>query len=173
LYDGPFCVLSIVDNHRFRRLIYWVLDHDPTHEDITRLLRRFQRALEARGLRLLGITTDGSNFYTGPIAGVFGPVPHQICEFHVIAKLTRAALRAVAKVRRHMKAHEIGTEGWGCGTLPPSPGFELAAANCLAATPCAVIAPTLHCLPRTGDAPTARQPRRRGSPPQPSRRTGR
>ena len=29
LYDGPFCVLSIVDNHNFKRLIYEVLDHDP------------------------------------------------------------------------------------------------------------------------------------------------
>lgn len=103
LYDGPFCVLSIVDNHRFRRLIYEVLDHDPTHEDITRFFRRFQRALEARGLTLLGITTDGSPLYPGPIAEVFGPVPHQLCQFHVIAELTRVILKAVAKVRRHMK----------------------------------------------------------------------
>jgi hypothetical protein len=26
LYDGPFCVLSIVDNRAFRRLCYEVLD---------------------------------------------------------------------------------------------------------------------------------------------------
>lgn len=32
LYDGPFCVLSIVDNRTFHRLIYEVLDHDPTHD---------------------------------------------------------------------------------------------------------------------------------------------
>ena len=103
LYDGPFCILSIVDNHRFRRLIYEVLDHDPTHEDITRFFRRFQRALEARGRKLLGITTDASSLYPGPIAEVFGPVPHQVCEFHVIAELTRAILKAVTKVRRHLK----------------------------------------------------------------------
>ena len=35
LYDGPFCVLSIVDNRTFKRLIYQVLDHDPNHKDIT------------------------------------------------------------------------------------------------------------------------------------------
>ena len=103
LYDGPFCVLSIVDNHRFRRLVYEVLDHNPTHEDITRFFRRFARALEVRGLRLLGITTDGSPLYPDPIAEAFGAVPHQICEFHVIAKLTRAVLKAVARVRRRMK----------------------------------------------------------------------
>ena len=34
LYDGPFCVLSIVDNRNFKRLFYEVLEHDPTHEDI-------------------------------------------------------------------------------------------------------------------------------------------
>jgi hypothetical protein len=34
LYDGPFCVLSIVDNRTFRRITYKVLDHDPTHADM-------------------------------------------------------------------------------------------------------------------------------------------
>ena len=46
LYDGPFCVLSIVDNRRYRRLIYEVLDHDPTHEDglnIAECPRLFER----------------------------------------------------------------------------------------------------------------------------------
>src|SRR5271157_4525296 len=34
LYDGPYCVLSIVDNRTFKRISYRVLDHDPTHDDI-------------------------------------------------------------------------------------------------------------------------------------------
>ena len=34
LYDGPFCVLSIVDNRTFKRLFFQVLDHDPKHEDL-------------------------------------------------------------------------------------------------------------------------------------------
>ena len=34
LYDGPFCVLSIVDNRAFKRLCYEVLDHDPARGDI-------------------------------------------------------------------------------------------------------------------------------------------
>jgi hypothetical protein len=33
LYDGPCCMLSAVDNRRYKRLLYDVLDHDPTHED--------------------------------------------------------------------------------------------------------------------------------------------
>ena len=65
LYDGPFCVLSIVDNHNFQRLVYEVLDHNPTHEDIIRFLRRFKKELDARGLTLQGITTDGSPLYPG------------------------------------------------------------------------------------------------------------
>ena len=104
LYDGPFCLLSIVDNHSFHRLIYEVLDHDPTHEDITQFFKRFHAILEARQLALKGITTDGSALYPGPIGGVFGDVPHQVCEFHVIAELTRAILKAVAKVRKDLKA---------------------------------------------------------------------
>ena len=48
LYDGPFCVLSIVDNRTFKRLLYQVLDHDPDHQDITAFLRRFRMALHPR-----------------------------------------------------------------------------------------------------------------------------
>lgn len=104
LYDGPFCVLSIVDNRQFKRLLYEVLDHDPTHEDILRFFQRFKRILNGRGLELKGITTDGSPLYPKPIREVFGDVPHQICEFHVIADLTKAVLRAVAKVRKAIRA---------------------------------------------------------------------
>ena len=102
LYDGPFCVLSIVDNHTFKRLIYEVLDHDPTHDDIREFFRRFRKILEALGLTLAGITTDGSQLYPVPIADVFGLIPHQICEFHVLAELTKAVLKAVAKVRKSL-----------------------------------------------------------------------
>lgn len=104
LYDGPFCVLSIVDNRTFRRLTYEVLDHDPTHADIERFFRRFQSLLKARGLDLKGITTDGSNLYPEPISQVFGDVPHQVCEFHVLQELTKSVLRAVAKVRKELAA---------------------------------------------------------------------
>jgi len=74
LYDGPFCVLSIVDNGAFKRLCYEVLDHDPTHRDIRRFFRRFRAALTRRGLTLRGITTDGSELYPQPISQVFGAV---------------------------------------------------------------------------------------------------
>lgn len=104
LYDGPYCVLSIVDNHRFKRLLYEVLDHDPTAKDITQFFQRFQEALKARGLTLRGITTDGSPLYPAAIVEVFGSVPHQVCEFHILAELTKAVLHAVAKARRELKA---------------------------------------------------------------------
>lgn len=102
LYDGPFCVLSIVDNRTFRRMVYEVLDHDPTHADIERFFRRFQSLLKERGLELKGITTDGSNLYPEPISKVCGDVPHQLCEFHVIKELTKAVLRAVARIRKEL-----------------------------------------------------------------------
>lgn len=104
LYDGPFCVLSIVDNRTFRRIIYEVLDHAPTHADIKRFFRRFRSLLKERGLELKGITTDGSTLYPVPISTVFGDVPHQVCEFHVIKELTNAVLRAVAKIRKELAA---------------------------------------------------------------------
>ena len=100
MYDGPFCILSIVDNHTFKRILYEVLDHDPSHDDMRAFFQRFREVLEARELSLAGITTDGSPLYPVPIADVFGQVPHQVCEFHVIAELTKAVLNAVAKVRK-------------------------------------------------------------------------
>ena len=104
LYDGPFCVLSIVDNRTFKRLLYQVLDHAPDQADSTAFLGRFQTVLAQRGLTLKGVTTDGSALYPEPLRAVFGDVPHQICEFHVIKDLTQAILRAVAKVRKKLAA---------------------------------------------------------------------
>jgi hypothetical protein len=104
LYDGPFCILSIVDNRTFKRLIYQVLDHDPTHADIEAFFGRFHSALKTRGLTLKGITTDGSALYPGPIATVFGEVPHQLCTSHVLKEVTKAVLGAVAKLRKGLAA---------------------------------------------------------------------
>jgi hypothetical protein len=104
LYDGPFCILSLVDNRTFKRLAYQVLSRDPTAKDVESFFRRFRRALEARGRTVRGITTDGSALYPEPIAQVFGDVPHQVCTFHVLRELTKAVLGAVAKVRKELTA---------------------------------------------------------------------
>jgi len=104
LYDGPFCILSIVDNRTFKRLAYQVLDHDPTHVDVTAFFRRFHHALAARDLTLKGITTDGSALYPEPIAAVFGAIPHQVCTFHILREVTKAVLSAVAKERKRLAA---------------------------------------------------------------------
>ena len=55
-------------------------------------------------MTLKAITTDGSPLYPTPIAQVFGAIPHQVCQFHVIAEIHRGVLKAVAKVRRQWKA---------------------------------------------------------------------
>jgi len=116
LYDGPFCVLFIVDNHKFRRLYYEVLDHNPSNEDITRFFRRFKQMLDAHGLTLKGITTDGLPLYPRPVAEVFGKVRHQVCQFHIIKEITKDILKALTQVRKelkHMKAHR--PRGRPCG----------------------------------------------------------
>jgi Transposase len=107
LYDGPFCVLSIVDNRTFKRLLYQVLDHDPDHQDIIAFFHRFRMALRLRGLALQGVTTDASPLYPEPLRAVFGDIPHQICEFHIIKELTKAILRAVAKVRKTLAGRKL------------------------------------------------------------------
>ena len=102
LYEGPYCVLSAVDNRQYKRIMYAVLDHDPNHDDIEAFLGRLKTALEERSLSLKGITTDGSALYPEPIRKVFGEVPHQLCIFHIIKDLTQGVLRAVAKERERL-----------------------------------------------------------------------
>ena len=106
LYDGPFCILSAVDNRRYKRILYDVLDHDPDHDDIRTFLGRLKTALSARDLTLFGVTTDGSALYPLPLREVFGEVPHQICMFHIVAEVGKAVLGAVASARKGLAAKQ-------------------------------------------------------------------
>src|SRR4029450_13839128 len=104
--------LSLVDNRTFKRLLYQVLDHDPDHADIRAFFQRFRMALRLRSLKLQGGTTEASPLYPEPLRDVFGDVPHQVCEFHVLKELTQALLRAVAKVRKQLAAQKpVGRRG--------------------------------------------------------------
>jgi len=102
LYEGPYCVRSVVDNRQYKRILSAVLDHAPTPPDITPFLGRLQTALTERALVLQGSTTDGSPLYPEPIRMGFGDVAHQICTFHVLKELTHGILRAVAAERRRL-----------------------------------------------------------------------
>jgi hypothetical protein len=102
LYDGPFCVLSAVDPHQQRRLLYEVLDHDPSREDILFFLARLHDEIRQRGRVVLGITTDASPLYPLPIRLAFGGIPHQVCEFHIKKELTKAVLRILAGYRKRL-----------------------------------------------------------------------
>ncbi len=104
VYDGPFCVLSVVDNRRYRRLAFRVLDHDPTQQDVHDFLADFQGQLQARQRSVLGITTDGSPLYPKPLQALWPGVRHQVCEFHVLKEILKAVLHAVAKLRKELAA---------------------------------------------------------------------
>src|SRR5205807_1700438 len=106
MWNYQFCMLSAVDNRRYKRLLYDVLDHDPTHDDIRTFLGRLKTALDTRDLMLLGVTTDGSALYPEPLREVFGEVPHQICQFHVVKDVVKAVLRAVASERQRLAAKQ-------------------------------------------------------------------
>lgn len=96
----------MVDNRTFKRLFYQVLDHDPAQADIIAFFRAFRAHLDARSLSVHAITTDGSNLYPGAITEVFGDIPHQICQFHVLADLSKAVLHAVASVRKELASRQ-------------------------------------------------------------------
>ena len=104
VYDGPFCILSIVDNRQYDRLAFTVLDHDPTHDDVHAFLKEFRDQLEKRGRVVRGITTDGSPLYPKVLNSLWPDVPHQLCEFHVLKEITKAILHALAKLRKEMTA---------------------------------------------------------------------
>lgn len=104
VYDGPFCILSVVDNRRYNRLTFSVLDHDPTHDDVRAFLTVFKGQLGNRQLLVRGITTDGSPLYPKVLGELWPDAPHQICEFHVVKEINKAVLRALAKLRKEMTA---------------------------------------------------------------------
>ena len=95
-----------MDNRTFKRLFFQVLDHDATQDDIVAFFGRFQVALQARQLTVHGITTDGSPLYPAAIQAIWGAVPHQLCQFHILKDLNQATLRAVAQVRKQLVAQQ-------------------------------------------------------------------
>lgn len=95
-----------MDNRTFKRLFFQVLDHDPKQEDMITFFERFQAVLQARQLAVQGITTDGSSLYPAAIQAVWGDLPHQICEFHILKDLNQAILRAVAQVRKQLATRQ-------------------------------------------------------------------
>ena len=98
-------MLSAVDNRRDKRILYDVLDHDPTHDDIRVFLRRVHTALSARALTLLRPHDRWlGTLYPTPLVEVFGDVPHQLCTLHIVAEGNKAVLGAVASARKGLAA---------------------------------------------------------------------
>jgi hypothetical protein len=104
VYDGPFCILCVVDNRRYNRLAFRVLDHDPTQDDVLAFLSEFKGQLDRRGLSVLGVTTDGSSLYPKVLKQLWPMARHQVCRFHVIKEITQAILHALAVLRKEMTA---------------------------------------------------------------------
>jgi hypothetical protein len=104
VYDGPFCILSVVDNRRYHRLAFRVLDHDPTQDDVRDFLKGFKDQLDQRGLKVCGITTDGSSLYPEVLKELWPDARHQVCEFHVLKEITKTVLHALAKLRKELTA---------------------------------------------------------------------
>jgi transposase len=105
VYDGPFCIVSVVDNRHYNRLACCVLEHDPTHHDIRTFLADFETQLEQRGKCVRGITTDGSPLYPAVLEQLWPGVPHQLCEFHVLKEINQAVLHALAQIRKQIRAN--------------------------------------------------------------------
>jgi hypothetical protein len=104
VYDGPFCILCVVDNRRYNRLAFRVLDRAPTEGDVRAFLVEFKGHLDKRALKVLGVTTDGSSLYPKVVKGLWPDARHQLCQFHVIKEITKAILHALAVLRKELTA---------------------------------------------------------------------
>ena len=104
LVDGPCYVIAIVDNRRYHRLAFRVLEHKPSQDDVRAFLKEFKEQLDKRGLVVRGITTDGSPLYPKVLKELWPNAKHQSCRFHILAAITKAVLRALAQLRKEMKA---------------------------------------------------------------------
>jgi hypothetical protein len=93
-----------VDNRRYNRLAFRVLDHDPTQDDVLAFLSDFKAQLDRRGLSVSGVTTDGSSLYPKVLKKLWPKARHQLCKFHVIKEIIKAVLHALAKLRKEMTA---------------------------------------------------------------------
>jgi transposase len=82
-----------------------------------------ETALVARGLTLCGVTTDGSALYPAPLRAVFGKVPHQICQFHIVAEVVKAVVGAVTSARKALAAKQPKL----CKGRPSTPAAKQAA----------------------------------------------
>ena len=98
-------MLSVVDNHAFHRLAFRVLEHDPDQDDVRSFLADFKAELDRRSLEVRGITTDGSSLYPKVLKELWPDAPHQVCVFHVLKEITKAVLRALAKLRKELAQH--------------------------------------------------------------------
>jgi Transposase len=67
-------------------------------------LAEFKAALDQRGLPVHGITTDGSALYPKVLQQLWPNVPHQVCRFHILMDLIKAVLKALAKLRKELRA---------------------------------------------------------------------
>ena len=104
LYDGPFCMLSAVDNRRYKRILYDVLDHDPTHDDIRAFLGRLKTALSARDLTLSGSRPMARRSIPCPSRRCSGRSRIKSVQFHIVAEVIKAVLGAVASARKGLAA---------------------------------------------------------------------
>ena len=64
----------------------------------------FKAELEMLGLVVRGITTDGSSLYPKVLKKLWPDVRHQVCRFHVLMDITQAVLKALAKLRKELRA---------------------------------------------------------------------
>lgn len=101
LHDGPYTIFYAVDAVARKRLGFLITREGATEETARRFLRQLQKL---GPLVVLGVTTDGNPIYPPVLAEVFPGARHQICRFHMLKEINLLVLRALAQVRKQLRA---------------------------------------------------------------------
>lgn len=100
IHDGPYTIFYAVDPHAKKRVAYFITEEGATEKTAREFLLRLRGFLP----EVYGITTDGLDIYPSVIAEVFPKAVHQVCEFHFLKEMNRLVLRALARLRKGLKA---------------------------------------------------------------------
>ena len=101
LHDGPYTIFYAVDAVARKRLGFLITREGAAEETARQFLRQLQ---ELGPLVVLGVTTDGNPIYPPVLAEVFPGARHQLCRFHMLKEINLLVLRALAQVRRQLRA---------------------------------------------------------------------
>jgi hypothetical protein len=97
IYDGPFAIVYAVDP-KAQIVVWYRILEEVTKDEIRKFLIQIRFLVGS----VKGVTTDGSPLYPETIREIFPHARHQVCRFHCLMELNKAALKVITGLRREL-----------------------------------------------------------------------